>query len=130
MGNKIEITLESQMPNMEASFDTLVPDIEADFQLNVLNNDHNKLENRDLPNQHPIEAITDLRDILNKLWTFTFEQGVASDTWEIQHNLGRHPSVVVVDSANSVILPDVEYVDENKVIVRMIGATTGKAFLN
>lgn len=60
MGNRIEITLESQMPNIEASFDTLVPDIEADFQLNVSNDDHNILRNRDLPDQHPMEAITGL----------------------------------------------------------------------
>lgn len=62
--------------------------------------------------------------------TFVYEQGIASDTWVIEHNLNKYPSVVVVDSANSVILPDVEYVNENKVIARMIGATTGKAFLN
>ena len=91
---------------------------------------HDNLTNRDLPDQHPIEAITNLRDILNRLWTFTYEQGVASDTWTITHNLGRKPSVVVVDSADNVFYPAVQYIDLNTLVVTMNGATTGKAYLN
>ena len=62
--------------------------------------------------------------------TFVFEQGVASDTWEIEHNLGKKPSVTIVDSANNVITPEVEYVDDNNVVVLRNGATTGYAYLN
>ena len=91
---------------------------------------HDRLTHRDLPDQHPIDAITDLREIINKLWTFTYEQATASDTWEIVHNLGRNPSVVVVDSAGNVFYPAVQYIDENTVVVTMNGATTGKAYLN
>lgn len=110
---------------------------EPDYVLNlegevikVSPSDHNMLYHRDLPDQHPIEAITDLREILNKLWTFTFEQGVASDTWVIEHNLGRKPGVVIVDSADNVFYPAVQYIDLNKLVVTMNGATTGKAYLN
>lgn len=74
--------------------------------------------------------ITDLREILNKLWTFTFEQGVASDTWVIEHNLGRNPSVTIVDSSGRIFTPAVQYDNENQVTVTMNGATTGKAYLN
>lgn len=92
---------------------------------------HDVLLNRDLPDQHPIEAITGLHDILNKLWTFTYEQGVASDTWTITHNLGRNPSVIIVDSAGSVQIPDqITYDNENKITIQFIGAFAGKAFLN
>ena len=91
---------------------------------------HDNLTNRDLPDQHPIAAITNLQEILNKLWTFTYEQGVASDTWTITHNLGRKPSVVVVDSADNVFYPAVQYIDLNTLVVTMNGATTGKAYLN
>lgn len=92
--------------------------------------EHEYLLGRDKPNQHPIEAITGLQDILNKLWTYTFEQAVASDTWIIKHNLGRNPSVVVVDSAGTVFYPAVHYDNENQCTITMNGATTGKAYLN
>ena len=62
--------------------------------------------------------------------TFIFEQGIAADTWTITHNLNKYPSVTVVDSANNVIEPDVEYIDDNSVIVRFVGEMTGIAYLN
>lgn len=39
--------------------------IEATFQMNVAEADHNALFNRDIPNQHPISAITDLQTTLD-----------------------------------------------------------------
>ena len=91
---------------------------------------HNKLSNRNLPDQHPIEAITGLQEALNRLDTFVFEQATASDTWEITHNLGRYPCVEIVDTAGNKFFPAVQWVNENKIIVTMNGATKGKAFLN
>ena len=38
-----------------------------DSVLEVVENDHNKLRNRDLANQHPISAITGLQDILDNV---------------------------------------------------------------
>lgn len=110
----------------------LSPDVTyiADIKTETSTRDHDKLRNRDLPDQHPIEAITGLEDILGKLWTFTYEQASASDSWRIVHNLGRKPSVVVVDSADNVFYPAVQYIDLNTVLVTMNGATTGKAYLN
>lgn len=126
----VNFELENEEPinaNFEAQPDAV---FNVDIKTETGTNEHDKLRHRDLPDQHPISAITDLQEILNKLWTYTYEQGIASATWEIQHNLGRHPSVVVVDSANSVIEPDVEYVDDNNIIVRFVGAMTGTAYLN
>lgn len=91
---------------------------------------HDTLIGRDLPNQHTIDSITGLREIVNQIETFIYEQGVASDTWVIQHNLNKYPSVTIVDSAGSVFYPAVQYDNENQCTVRMNGATTGKAYLN
>lgn len=126
----VNFTLENEEP-IDASFVTN-PDVTytADIKTETSIKDHDKLRNRDLPDQHPIEAITGLDDILNKLWTFTYEQASASDTWRIVHNLGRKPSVVIVDSADNVFYPAVQYIDLNTVLVTMNGATTGKAYLN
>lgn len=63
--------------------------------------------------------------------TFVFEQGIASDTWTIEHNLDKKPSITVVDSADSVIgIFKADYDNENKVTLRFNGAFTGKAYLN
>lgn len=62
--------------------------------------------------------------------TFVFEQGEASDTWEIEHNLGKYPSVEIVDTAGNRFFPAVQWVDENNCIATMNGACKGKAFLN
>lgn len=126
----VNFTLENDEP-VNADFQ-VQPDVTftANIETETGTNKHNELLNRDLPEQHPIEAITGLRDILNSLRTFTYEQGEASDTWTIVHNLGRKPTVVVVDSADNVFYPAVQYIGLNTVVVTMNGATTGKAYLN
>ena len=126
----VNFTLGNEEP-VNAEFQ-VQPDVTftADIKTETSTRRHEELINRDLPDQHPIDAITGLRDILNRLWTFTYEQGVASDTWTIEHNLGRKPTVVVVDSADNVFYPAVQYIDLNTLVVTMNGATTGKAYLN
>ena len=49
-----------------------------DSVLEVVENDHNKLRNRDLTDQHPIGAITGLQDILDGLAPVAFT-GAAED---------------------------------------------------
>jgi len=61
---------------------------------------------------------------------YVHEQGVASPIWEVQHNLNKYPSVTVVDSAENVIISDVEYIDKNNVKITMVGASKGRAYLN
>lgn len=66
--------------------------------------------------------------------TFVFEQGVPAATWTIQHNLGKFPSVSVVDTANTangqVYYGDVKYTDSNNLTVTFASAFSGKAYLN
>lgn len=61
---------------------------------------------------------------------FTFTQSTPSNTWTITHNLGKHPSITVVDSANNVVEGDYEYIDNNNVVLTFSGAFSGKAYLN
>lgn len=61
---------------------------------------------------------------------FEFTQDTPSDTWIIDHNLGKDPSVTVVDSAGNVVEGDCEYVNTNKVILSFSNAFSGKAYLN
>jgi hypothetical protein len=66
--------------------------------------------------------------------TFVFEQGVPAVTWTIQHNLGKFPSVSVVDTLNTangqVYYGDVKYTDSNNLTVTFASAFSGKAYLN
>lgn len=115
--------------------ETIIYEIEATSNVKNVKvsstNNHNTLYNRTLPDQHPISAITGLEDALNRADTFVYEQGVASDTWVIVHNLGKYPSVTAVDSAGNVQIPDeVQYDSENQITVQFIGSFAGKAFLN
>lgn len=69
-------------------------------------------------------------DITNVDKTFVYEQAIASNSWTIEHYLGKKPSVTVVDSADNVIYPAVHYIDENSCVVTFNAATKGKAYLN
>lgn len=61
---------------------------------------------------------------------FTFIQSVPSDTWVIEHNLGKKPSVSVVDSAGTNVVGEYVYIDDNNIILRFTGVFSGKAYLN
>lgn len=57
-------------------------------------------------------------------------QTAVSSTWTITHNLGKYPSVTVVDSGGNVIIGDVKYVSENEVKISFTSAFSGTAYLN
>jgi hypothetical protein len=61
---------------------------------------------------------------------YIHEQIVPASTWAIQHNLGKYPSVTIVDSAGNVQIGDVEYVDTNNLTVSFTGSFGGRAYLN
>ena len=62
--------------------------------------------------------------------TFIFTQGTPATTWNIQHNLGKFPSVSVINNNNIVIISEVTYVDNNNVQINFSAGFTGKAYLN
>ena len=61
---------------------------------------------------------------------FTYVQGVASTTWNIQHNLGKFPSITVIDTANTVVTGEYTYDDINNVTLTFSAAFAGTAYLN
>lgn len=62
---------------------------------------------------------------------YVHTQGSPSATWNIQHNLGKKPSVVVVSSLDNIVHGDVQYVDNNNVTITFeSGAFSGKAYFN
>lgn len=61
---------------------------------------------------------------------YIHEQTTASDTWTIQHNLGKYPSVTCIDGNGYVIIQTTQYINLNTVELTFTEAVTGKAILN
>lgn len=61
---------------------------------------------------------------------FVFNQNVASDLWEINHNLNIFPSVTVVDSGNNIVIGEVTYINENSLQIIFTSPFSGSAYLN
>ena len=61
---------------------------------------------------------------------FIFDQPTVSSTWNIIHTLNKLPSVATVDSAGTLIIGQVDYIDNSNLIVRFNSPTSGKAILN
>ncbi len=67
--------------------------------------------------------------------TFVYNQAVPATTWGdpitgVNHGLNKFPSITVVDTADSVVVGDYTYVDNNNVILNFSAAFAGKAYFN
>ena len=62
--------------------------------------------------------------------TFVFDQVAASTTWNIPHNLGKFPSITVIDTGDTVVTGEYTYIDNNNVTLTFSAAFAGKAYLN
>lgn len=61
---------------------------------------------------------------------YVHNQIVASNFWEIQHNLDKYPSVSIVDSGNNLVVGEIKYIDSNNIIITFTSAFSGKAYFN
>ena len=62
--------------------------------------------------------------------TFIFVQGVPATVWNIPHNLGKFPSVSIINNNNIVINGEVTYIDNNNVQLNFSAGFSGSAYLN
>jgi hypothetical protein len=62
--------------------------------------------------------------------TFEYEQMTASSVWTVNHNLGRHPSVTVVDYSGNEVIGDIKYNSINQVTLTFTAAFGGWAYIN
>ena len=62
--------------------------------------------------------------------TFVFTQGVPATVWSIQHNLGKFPSVSVVNNNDLLMNGEITYIDNNNITCNFSAAFAGKAYLN
>ena len=67
--------------------------------------------------------------------TYIHNQSSASNTWIINHNLNRFPSVTVIDSGNTIVQGTVVYNSNKQLTITFFSAGSalsfsGKAYLN
>lgn len=60
---------------------------------------------------------------------YVHTQAAASSTWTINHSLGGYPSVMVVDSASTVVIGEVSYISTTQVQVSFTAPFSGFAYL-
>lgn len=65
----------------------------------------------------------------NQTVSYTHTQNAVSYNWEITHNLGYRPSVIVTDSAGTVVEADISYPSLTQVTVTLSQALSGYAYL-
>jgi hypothetical protein len=75
-------------------------------------------------------STTNVRVNGESLTSYKHYQNVAEAEWHIEHEMGKNPSVSVVDSANNIVVGEVHYIDTNVLIVRFKYPFKGTAFLN
>jgi hypothetical protein len=61
---------------------------------------------------------------------YVHSQNVPAARWSVTHNLDKRPSVTIVDSGESVVVGDVQYTDNNSVVLVFTAAFSGKAYFN
>ena len=62
--------------------------------------------------------------------TFVFNQAAPATTWNITHNLGKFPSITVVDTGNTAVNGQYDYIDDNNIVLTFTAPFAGKAYLN
>jgi len=64
------------------------------------------------------------------LVSFTYEKQSNSTTWNITHNLGFRPNVIVMDYGQNNIECDIAHIDENRLTLTFSEAISGYAYLS
>jgi hypothetical protein len=80
-----------------------------------------------------LSSQTDLWTILQTLTiqtNYVHDQQVASASWVILHNMGKKPSVSIVDTADDEVIAKVTYNSNNQVTLTFSSPISGKAYLN
>lgn len=71
-----------------------------------------------------------LKKLSSPVKEYEHNQVAPARTWNINHNLKCFPSVTIIDSANSVVIGDVIYTDNNNIKINFTSEFSGKAYLN
>jgi hypothetical protein len=81
-------------------------------------------------------TISNQTDLWNYITLFTtqnnfvFDKPVPDTVWVVNHNMGKYPSVSIVDTANDQVEGELRYNSINQLTLTFTAAIAGKAYLN
>ena len=114
----------------------------ADLNVDITNGQSNSIT-LTVPDTQRVSTVTETSQTVTVLDKFSIAgisaatdknyihtQGVASITWVVTHNLNKRPSVMVVDSADTVVIGQVQYNSDNQITLTFSGSFSGKAYFN
>ena len=61
---------------------------------------------------------------------YRHNQGIASSTWNVAHNLGKRPSITILDNSGNQIEGQIIYIDSNNAEIRFGYNASGTAECN
>ena len=76
----------------------------------------------------PAELVSDLG--LTTDANYVHDQAIPALVWNVPHLLGKKPSVLVVDTADTVVVGKIEYIDNNNVTLTFNASFSGYAYFN
>jgi hypothetical protein len=62
--------------------------------------------------------------------TYIHNQAAPLAVWTVTHSLNKKPSVLVVDTADTVVVGQIEYINNNNVTLTFNGSFSGYAYFN
>jgi len=138
--NKYFISIDKDAIGGTVDLADLVPDIASVVQVNYatvqyVNDTVDFANSADGISFDPTaEILSDnVQDAIEELRTrsrFVHNQPSASNTWSITHNMKFFPNVSIVDTAQSKVIGEVEYLSENALTVTFSHSFAGKAYLS
>ena len=67
---------------------------------------------------------------INREIAYRHNQGVASSTWTIAHNLNFYPNVTTMDSTGAICEGEIVYTNPNNLTITFLAAFSGVAYLS
>lgn len=61
---------------------------------------------------------------------YTHDQGMPSQVWTINHGLNKFPTAAAVDTAKTVVMGQIDYIDLNNITITFNASFSGEAYLN
>lgn len=138
--NKYFISLDKDAISGTVDLADLVPNIDPVVQVNYatveyVNDAFSEATGAGAVVFEPTSEIlsTNVQDAIEELRTrsrYVHNQPTAASTWNITHNMKFYPNVSIVDTANTKVIGEVEYLSENALTVTFSHSFAGKAYLS
>lgn len=69
-------------------------------------------------------------EVIKSKISYEHRQVIPKRIWKVVHNLGRNPSVNIIDSAGESWITQVDYLNENELEIKFSSEMSGTAYLN